>query len=83
MASAREFSQAAVTCLRLCRAAISSAASRSIWPSFSTRLRNCSSVLNSAARKARRQSSATFNPITCAPMHTTLTSSCSTHWWAE
>src|ERR1700710_1754709 len=50
------------------------AARRSSSLSFWTRLRNCSSVLNSAERKARRHSSAIFMPTTCAPMHATFTS---------
>ena len=37
---------------------------------------------NSAARKARMTSSASAGPTTRPPRQSTLTSSCSTIWWA-
>src|ERR1035441_7437674 len=44
----------------------SAAARRSKSASLATRVRNCSSVLKAAERNARKQSSATLAPITCA-----------------
>jgi len=54
------------------------AASRSRSANFATLRRNCSSVLNRAFRNAVIRSLANHGPTIWAPMHMTLTSSCST-----
>jgi diacylglycerol kinase (ATP) len=57
--------------------------SSSILVIFASRRRWRSSPLNRAATKARTSSSASSTPVTRAPRHKTLQSSCSRDWCAE